>query len=249
MASMAFLLLGAAVSFVASVDPLEALTQKARQLQELGALTPLTAGCASACPSMQSAYEDMECVWSKGAQEVITATVGLFCDHKSAITCATQQSACAADLLGTTPGFLTALDCYCGGCPNFGHLWSNLATASQLSIQIAQGQTTDTGPFYTAVCPMLGVVDCMSSHSMCTAYLASQEGAALTGMKTYTDACTSGGYSTQYSETYNYTAPECANEASAASGLVGLNLLFLTFSLLCLSIHEWITSECEDTTI
>jgi len=236
---MAFLLLGAAVSFVASVDPLEALTQKARQLQELGALTPLTAGCASACPDMQSAYEDMECAWSKGAQEVVAGTVGLFCNHKSALDCATKQSACAADLLGTSAGFMTALDCYCGGCPNFGHLYSDLAAATQLSVQIAQGQTSDMGTFYTLVCPMLGVVDCMSSHSMCTAYLASQEGAALTSMKTsYTDVCTSGGYSTQYSETYNYTTPECANEASAASGLVGLNLLFLTFSLLCLSIHE-----------
>ena len=248
MASMAFLLLGAAVSFVASVDPLEALTQKARQLQELGTptpLTPLTAACASACPDMQSAYEEMECVWPKEDQEVLTATIGLFCRHKSAITCAEKQSACSADKvlngpqLGTiNDGILTtALDCWCGGCPNFGHLYKDLITASQLSVQIARGQTTDMGPFYTAVCPMIGVVECMSSHSMCTAYLASREGAALTGIKkNYTDTCTSGGYSTQYSQTYTYGG--CASEASAASGLVGLNLLFWTFSLLFLSIHK-----------
>ena len=73
MASMAFLLLGAAVSFVASVDPtlqLEALTQKARRMQEL-TLVPLPAGCASACPDFQSAYDEMECLASKGAEEYL----------------------------------------------------------------------------------------------------------------------------------------------------------------------------------
>jgi len=80
MASMAFLLLGAAVSFVASVDPtlqLEAFTQKARRMQEL-TLLPLPAGCASACPDFQSAYDEMECLASKGEEEYFKGTAGLF---------------------------------------------------------------------------------------------------------------------------------------------------------------------------
>ena len=68
MASLAFLLLGAPVSFVASVDPLEAWTPKARQLQELQELSfaPVTAGCASACPDMQSAYDKWSALYQKG---------------------------------------------------------------------------------------------------------------------------------------------------------------------------------------
>ena len=101
MASLAFLLLGAPVSFVASVDPLEAWTQKARQLQELQNLSfaPITAGCASACPDIQSAYDEMECLVSKGTQEVLKGYAGLFCSHKSAITCAQAQSACSSVLV------------------------------------------------------------------------------------------------------------------------------------------------------
>jgi len=234
---MAFLLLGAAVSFVASMDPtleLEALTQKARRMQEL-TLVPLPAGCASACPDMQSAYDEMACLGSKGAEEFMKGTVGLMCKYKSAFTCAAAQSACAS-VLGDNQNLAGSLDCLCG-CPNSGKMYADLITAMILAVQQMQGQTIDMGAFYTAACPMIGTLNCMESSSVCTSYLESQ-GATMTGMKDSADECTSNGYATDYNQVYTYTPPQCGNEASAASGLVGLNLLFLTFSLLFLSIHE-----------
>eukprot|EP00434_Breviolum_minutum_P019448 symbB.v1.2.017151.t1/scaffold1331.1/size125086/5 len=234
MASLAFLLLGAAASFVASVDPLEALTQKARQLQEITTLlAPMTAECASACPDMQSAYDEMECLVSKGTQEVLTGTVGLFCSHKSAFTCAAAQSACGS-VLGNSLKDATWLDCWCSECPKSGHMSSDIATVAALTVQVLQGQTIDMGTFYTAACPLIGTVSCMESSSSCTSYLESQP--TVTGMKNHADECTSNGYATEYTQPYTYGG--CASEASAASGLVGLNLLFLTFSLLLLSIHK-----------
>ena len=242
MASLAFLLLGAAVSFVASVDPLEALTQKARRLQQV-TVAPMTAECASACPDMQSAHDEMECLASKGSQEVFTGTVGLFCSHKSAFTCAAGQSACSS-VLGDNLDVAASLDCLCSGCPKSGHMYSDLITVTILALQSMQGQTIDMGTFYTAACPMIGAIKCMESSSLCTSYLEG-EGSTLTGIVNYADECTSQGYLTDYNQDYTYTPPpECASEASeasaasAASGLVGLNLLFLTFSLLFLSIHE-----------
>lgn len=236
MASLAFLLLGAAVSFVASVDPLEALTQKARRLQEV-TLAPMTAECASACPDMQSAYDEVECLESKGLQEAFEGTVGLFCSHKSAFTCAAGQSACSS-VLGNNLDVAASLDCFCsGGCPKSGYMYSDLITATILALQSMQGQTIDMGAFYTAACPTIGTIKCMESSSLCTSYLEG-EGSTLTGIKNYADECTSQGYPIDYTKNYTYTPPECASEASAASGLVGLNLLFLTFSLLFLSIHK-----------
>ena len=60
----------------------------------------------------------------------------------------------------------------------------------------------------------------------------------MTGFENYEAECTSRGYALDYTQNYTYTPPQCGNEVSAASGLVGLNLLFLTFSLVLLSIHE-----------
>ena len=241
MASLACLLLAAAASLVASVDPLEAWTQKARRLQQV-TVRPMTAECASACPDMQSAYEEMECLASKGSQEVFTGTVGLFCSHKSAFTCAAGQSACSS-VLGDNLDVAASLDCLCSGCPSSGHMYSDLITVTILTLQSMQGQTTDMGTFYPAACPMIGTIKCMESSSLCTSYLEG-EGSFLTGIANYADECTSQGYLTAYNQDYTYTPPECASEASeanaasAASGLVGLNLLFLTFSLLFLSIHK-----------
>jgi len=235
MASMAFLLLGATVSFVASVDPtlqLEALTQKARRMQEL-TLLPLPAGCASACPDFQSAYDEMECLASKGAEEYLKETLGLFCSHKSAFTCAATQSACGS-FLGNSQDLAESLDCFCG-CPNSGKMYADFVTALLLAVQQTQGQTIDEGAYYTLLCPMIGPVQCMASSSLCTSYLEA-EGSTMPDVKLVVDYCTSQGYPTNYNQDYTYGG--CASEASAASGLVGLNLLFLTFSLLFLSIHK-----------
>ena len=247
MASLAFLLLGAPVSFVASVDPLEAWTQKARQLQELQNLSfaPITAGCASACPDIQSAYDEMECLVSKGTQEVLKGYAGLFCSHKSAITCAQAQSACSSVLVNY-PNTAASLDCICSECPKIGHAFSDLPTVLALLGQSMQGQTIDEGAYYTLLCPMIGPAQCMASSSLCTSYLEA-EGSTVPDVKLVVDYCTSEGYPTNYNQDYTYGG--CASEASAASGLVGLNLLFLTFSLLFLSIHKWMTSECGDTRI
>ena len=238
MASMAFLLLGAAASLVASVDPtlqLEALTQKARRMQEL-TLVPLPAACASACPDFQSAYDEMECLASKGAEEYLKETLGLFCSHKSAFTCAATQSACGS-LLGDTQDLAGSLDCFCG-CPNSGKMYADFVTALVIAIQQMNGQTIDEAAFYTAACPMTGPLKCIESSSLCTSYLQTSQGASMTGFENYEAECTSRGYALDYTQNYTYTPPQCGNEASAASGLVGLNLLFLTFSLLCVSIHE-----------
>ena len=127
-------------------------------------------------------------------------------------------------------------------------MYEDLITALVLAVQQSQGQTIDMGAFYTAACPMTGPLKCIESSSLCTSYLQTSQGTSLAAFENYEDECTSQGYELDYNQNYTYTPPQCGNEASAASGLVGLNLLFLTFSLLLLSIHEWITSECEDTT-
>ena len=180
----------------------------------------------------------MECLASKGEQEYFKGTAGLFCSHKSAFTCAAAQTACGS-LFGDTDtqDLAESLDCICG-CPNTGKMYEDLITALVLAVQQSQGQTIDMGAFYHAACPMTGPLKCIESSSLCTGYLQTSQGTSLTAFENYEDECKSQDYKLDYNQNYTYTPPQCGIEASAASGLVGLNLLFLTFSLLLLSIHE-----------
>eukprot|EP00931_Biecheleriopsis_adriatica_P080949 TRINITY_DN5429_c0_g1_i1.p1 TRINITY_DN5429_c0_g1~~TRINITY_DN5429_c0_g1_i1.p1 ORF type:complete len:292 (+),score=41.84 TRINITY_DN5429_c0_g1_i1:73-876(+) len=168
--------------------------QGVEPMAPLRKLQSIPQACLDACPKMQAYQADMLTAMSGLSDmsklgDAIGSMMGKMCNHKEAMTCAASEASCQQADAGSNAGLMSmadplaaasAYDCICDACPGAmeavgGMMGSMLGGLAGLGGLGGQESTTTLSPedqlqaLLTATCPMITPMECMSTHSKCTA--------------------------------------------------------------------------------
>ena len=166
-----------AASGASDMEPLPLST--ARRLLDL----TVDATCLSSCSGLDTLITELTNFTQQlprraTVNDMTGGMLDVMCSHNTAVTCMSNQCTVPADLVQLIP----LLGCVCTACPSYSFA------------QVASVEATMSSTNMTAVCPVIGPLECAATSSACAPVVVKTAG--LHGMIGMKPNCLSFGYST-----------------------------------------------------
>eukprot|EP00435_Cladocopium_sp_Y103_P008321 s2965_g2.t1 len=251
------LILGAVFSCAEASQDVQNLFAYARQLnQSLGLparvtsrrletlqMPTLSENCTVSCQraNIECAYSDSVALTEQmnggdtvARMRALGDLMGSLCLHREAVKCAAEESAATGICKGLYDRTAPHAACICDACPDLPLLYQNIP-ALEAALGTPAAEQADA--LYTAMCPMSSILTCLTVNTVCASALSLESlENALNGHQFSLDLmsdCKKANKPTSYTTSYSLTSPTgCAGDESGAIGLLQLNLLAGSFSLL-----------------